>query len=126
MNLYHYICPSSNYPPKMLKGIIYGLIRTYKLQNTKEEDYLEVACLLHKRHVARGWGRQQLKSLTLDADLKLCKHPPSLPPAVGPAPPDKTNQQTESSCTLSTDATTSREKLCAQSLISRARKCVQR
>ena len=72
----------------MIKGIIYSLLRTYKLQNTKEEDYLEVACLLHKRHAARGWGRQQLKRLILDADFKLCQHPPSLPSAVTPAPPD--------------------------------------
>ena len=80
--------PSSPHPPKMIEGIIYSLLRTYKLQNTREEDYLEVACLLHKRHAARGWGRQQLKRLILDADLKLCQHPPSLPPAVTPAPPD--------------------------------------
>ena len=96
MNLYHYICPSSNHPPEMIKGIIYSLLRTYKLQNTKEEDYLEVACLLHKRHAARGWGRQHLKRLILDADFKLRQQPPPLPPAITPAPPDPLLLQNQS------------------------------
>ena len=96
MNLYHYICPSSNHPPEMIKGIIYSLLRTYKLQNTKEEDYLEVACLLYKRHAARGWGRQHLKRLILDADFKLRQQPPPLPPAITPAPPDPLLLQNQS------------------------------
>ena len=62
MNLYQYISPSSNHPPTMIKGIVYSLLRTYKLQNSKEEDYLNVACLLHERHVARGWGRAFLSA----------------------------------------------------------------
>ena len=44
MNLYHYISPSSNHPPKMIRGIVYSLLCTYKLQNSKEEDYLNVVC----------------------------------------------------------------------------------
>ena len=88
MNLYQYICPSSNHPPTMIKGIVYSLLRTYKLQNTKEKDYFNVARLLHQRHVARGWESEYFKRLMVEADFKLRQHPPSLPPSVTPPPPD--------------------------------------
>ena len=88
MNLYHYISPSSNHPPKMIEGIIYSLLRTYKLQNTMEKDYIDVARLLHERHVARGWDHNHMRRLILEADFKLRQNPPTLPAAVTPAPPD--------------------------------------
>ena len=88
MNLYHYISPSSNHPPKMIVGILYSLLRTYMQQNSREEDYLNVACLLHRRHVARGWDRDYLKRLILEADRKLRLEPPPLPSPVTPPPPD--------------------------------------
>ena len=94
MNLYQYISPSSNHPPKMIRGIVYSLLRTYKLQNIKEKDYLDVARLMHERHVARGWGREEFKRLIIEADFKLRQDPPSLPPSVTPPPPDPESVQT--------------------------------
>jgi len=88
MNLYQYISPSSNHPPKMIVGILYSLLRTYKLQNSREEDYLDVTCRLHQRHVARGWDRNYLRRLILEADRKLRLEPPSLPSPVTPPAPD--------------------------------------
>ena len=88
MNLYQYISPSSNHPPKMIAGILYSLLRTYKLQNSREEDYLDVACRLHQRHVARGWDCALLKRLILEADYKLRLEPPTLPSPVTPPSPD--------------------------------------
>ena len=71
MNLYQYIPPTSAHPPGMMKGIIYGLLRNYKLQNTRESDYLDMAELLFRRHVARGWSKAIMKEYILSADMKL-------------------------------------------------------
>ena len=71
MNLYQYIPPTSAHPPKMMKGIVYGLIRQYKLQNTLPSDYINQSKLLFQRLVARGWDKRLIKSYILDADAKL-------------------------------------------------------
>ena len=96
MNLYHYINPSSNHPPKMIVGIIYSLLWTYKQQNSREEDYLNVACILHKRHVARGWDHDYLKLLILEADRKLRLQLPPLPSPVTLPPPDPAHLENSS------------------------------
>ncbi|KAL7544454.1 hypothetical protein ACHAWF_007836 [Thalassiosira exigua] len=74
MNLYQYIPPTSAHPPGMMKGIIYGLLRNYFLQNTNEDDYMKIATLLFHRHVARGWAKATIKEDILAADAKLCQH----------------------------------------------------
>ena len=75
MNLYQYIPPTSAHPPGMMKGIIYGLMRNYYLQNTKESDYNDMAVKLFERHVARGWNRAEMKGFILSADAKLRTQP---------------------------------------------------
>ncbi len=55
----------------MMEGIIYGLLRNYRRQNTNLEDYHNMAILLFKRHVARGWDRATMKGYILNADKKL-------------------------------------------------------
>lgn len=71
INLYQYIPPYSAHPKNMIKGILYSLLRTYYIQNTKTSDYLDIVTLLYKRHVARGWDRATIKRLILDADLRV-------------------------------------------------------
>jgi len=71
LNLYQYILPTSAHPPNMMEGIIYGLLRNYRRQNTNLEDYHNMAILLFKRHVARGWDRATMKGYILNADKKL-------------------------------------------------------
>ena len=87
LNLYQYIPPMSAHPPNMIKGIIYSLMRNYYRQNTLESDYYDIAAKLFARHVARGWSRDLMKSLILDADKRI-KSPPILqvPPPVLPLP----------------------------------------
>ena len=46
LNLYQYITPRSNHPKTMMKGIIFSLLKTYKLQNTRTEDYHKMAVKL--------------------------------------------------------------------------------
>ena len=54
LNLYQYIMPQSNHPPRMMKGIIYSLMRNYRRQNTTYIDYKEMATKLFYRHINRG------------------------------------------------------------------------
>lgn len=68
MNLYQYISPHSAHPPGLIKGMIYGLVKTYQVQNNHERDYIYIASLLHKRMVERGWDATYIKSLILWAD----------------------------------------------------------
>ena len=51
--------------------IVYGLLRNYYLQNSNESDYTQMAVLLLRRLVARGWDRTYIKSLILSADSRL-------------------------------------------------------
>ena len=78
LNLYQYIPPHSAHPPHMMRGIIYSLMRNYKLQNTYESDYIKMAKLLFERHVARGWDQGIMKEYILAADYKLRQNPPKL------------------------------------------------
>ena len=71
MKLYQYIPPRSCHPPGMMEGIIYSLMRTYKKQNTKASDYRLMATKLFRRHVARGWDKNVMKTYILKADSKL-------------------------------------------------------
>jgi len=77
LNLYQYIPPRSAHPPGMMKGIIYGLMRNYKFQNTHESDYHNMAIKLLDRHVARGWSPAIIKEYILSADSRLQSSTPS-------------------------------------------------
>jgi len=90
MNLYQYIPPTSAHPKHMMKGIDYSLMRNYHLLNTLAETYINIASLLHKRLVARGWDKKVIKEYILAADEKLRLNPPTLytPP---PDPDDHDN-----------------------------------
>jgi hypothetical protein len=71
MNLYLYLHHASAHPPGVLKGMIHGCIRRYKLQNTRRQDYLEMIRLLYLRLIARGHNRSLLKTLMIEAVAKL-------------------------------------------------------
>ena len=80
MNLYQYIPSTSAHPPGIIKGIIYGLLRNYNFQNTRESDYFNMAKLLFRRHVARGWSKAVMKEYILAADARL-RNPTPKPPS---------------------------------------------
>ena len=71
LNLYQYIMPQSNHPPRMMKGIIYSLMRNYKKQNSNYNDYKAMATKLFYRHINRGWDRSTMKQWILSADEKI-------------------------------------------------------
>lgn len=86
LNLYQYIMLSSNHAPRMMKGIIPSLVNNYKLQNSEEDDYLDMCKKLFVRHVTRGWDRTTMKTWILEADRRL--RLPQVPATNPPAPTD--------------------------------------
>jgi len=71
MNLYQYIPPNSAHPPGMIKGMIYGILRQYYLQNSKLEDYWKIAMLFYNRLKDRGWLRATLEPIFVAAHEKI-------------------------------------------------------
>ena len=53
LNLYQYLTPTSNHPPRMMRGIIHSLLSKYYEQNSNSDDYVAMATKLFRRHVAR-------------------------------------------------------------------------
>ena len=86
LNLYQYISPLSNRPPKMIQGIIYSLLKITKKQNIREENYPEMAKLLFHRHVKSRWNRAQTKEYLLHSDMRLRREPqkPAAEPTLEP------------------------------------------
>jgi hypothetical protein len=71
MNLYLYIPPGSAHPKNMLRGLIFGRLRAYWLQNTYIQDFEHMATLLAKRLLARGYKLDQLLPLFQEAEARL-------------------------------------------------------
>ena len=60
-NLYLYIPPLSAHPKEMIRGLIFGRLRTYYKHNTNIEDYYNMALLLADRLLQRGWEWKTIK-----------------------------------------------------------------
>ena len=71
MNLYLYLPATSAHPPSVIRGMIYGLLRKYREQNTHREHYIKMAVLLFRRLLARGWDEALLKNLFDNASTKV-------------------------------------------------------
>jgi len=67
LNLYLYIPQGSAHSPSMLRSLIYGRLRAYKLHNTDIEDFARFTTLLAKRLRARGWTKSTLLPLFQEA-----------------------------------------------------------
>ena len=78
----------------MIKGIIYGLLKTYKNKNTHTEDYLDAVIKLFNRHAARGWNRTVLKHMILESNSKLSRKTTLLPHCFTPPATSSTLQNT--------------------------------
>ncbi|KAL7491032.1 hypothetical protein ACHAWT_001425 [Skeletonema menzelii] len=78
INLYQYIPPHSAHSPKIMKGVVYSLLRQYRRQNSQESDYIHFVLLLFKRLVQRGWDKKVIKQYILQADTRL-SHPTQQP-----------------------------------------------
>jgi hypothetical protein len=72
-NPYLYIPPHSSHAPGMIHGIIYSIVRTYWLQNTRPKDFWHFTKLLLQRHVNQGWDPAFLRSVFVKTLQKLAK-----------------------------------------------------
>jgi hypothetical protein len=93
MNLYLYIPPSSAHPAGCLKGTVYGLIRRYYAQNTFRHDFVRLVSLLYRRLIDRGWEREAIRSLILEACRTIQRK--AQPPAALPAQPSSNSLDDE-------------------------------
>jgi hypothetical protein len=71
MNLYLYIPPGPAHPKNMIRGLIFGRLRAYWLQNSHQEDFYKMAGLLARRLIARGYTPEKLLPLFQEAEACL-------------------------------------------------------
>ena len=71
MNLYLYIPPSSGHSSSIIKGTIFGLMSRYYAQNTHRRDYIYFVKLLFQRLLNRGWNRETILPIFLEAANKI-------------------------------------------------------
>jgi hypothetical protein len=67
MNLYLYIPPRSAHPPGVLKSVVYGNLRRFKLQNSNPNDYIKVSTHFAERLIARGHNKTLVRDLFMEA-----------------------------------------------------------
>lgn len=63
LNLHLYLPAASAHPPGVLKGLIFGLIKKYKKQNTNSSDFATVCKLFYRRLRDRGYSNTILLPL---------------------------------------------------------------
>ena len=80
MNLYLYLPPMSAHSPSVIKGTIYGLLSRYFAQNTYRKDYIHFVVLLYRRLLDRGWTREQIYPIFVDAATRIESKPTSNTP----------------------------------------------
>ena len=77
LNLHLYLPASSAHPPGVLKGLIFGLIKKYKKQNTHYSDFAAVCRLFHRRLRDRGYHNSVLLPLFERALREATSHRPT-------------------------------------------------
>ena len=88
LNLHLYIPSSSEHPASCIKGTIFSLIFRYFRQNTHQKDFVYFAGLLYYRTLQRGWDRDLIRKLILEATRRAEN------PNPGPPPPPENNKDT--------------------------------
>jgi hypothetical protein len=71
MNLHLYIPHHSAHSPSVLKSLIHGQLRRFWLQNSNKNDYVVFVYRFLNHLVNRGYDRDELKPLFLEASDKL-------------------------------------------------------
>ena len=67
LNLHLYIPNNSAHTPGVLKGMIYGNLRRFKEQNSRKEDYLAIAKKFHTHLLNRGYTKEKITPIFLEA-----------------------------------------------------------
>jgi hypothetical protein len=71
LNLHLYLPQSSAHPPSVLKGLIYGNIRRFWIQNSKMSDYRLLVGNFFNHLMNQGHNSKGLHKLFLDASKNL-------------------------------------------------------
>jgi hypothetical protein len=71
MNLYLYIPPTSAHPQGVLRSLVFGRLQAYWHQNTEKKNFVKMAALLAQRLMARGYSKQLLTPLFIEATERL-------------------------------------------------------
>jgi hypothetical protein len=66
MNLYLYLCPSSSHPPGVWKGLIFGSIQRFWLQNSDPIDYQNVVSAFFRQLCERGHHPKKIAPLFIE------------------------------------------------------------
>ena len=74
LNLYLYPTFNSAHAPTVKKGMIYGLLKKYKTQNTLPEDFQALCQALFQRFLTRGYRSATLRPLFQNALERLSAH----------------------------------------------------
>ena len=77
LNLYQYIPPNSAHSRGMIKGMIYGMLQRFYRQNSNREDYWTIAMLFYNRLKNRGWTREIIEPIFIEAHSKIIQQPRS-------------------------------------------------
>jgi hypothetical protein len=93
MNLYLYLPPGSAHPKNMLYSLVFGRLRAYRLRNTDTKDFIEMAKLLARRLVARGYSLETLKPVFARANARLLASDPRLQQTRTPVNNDDTSKK---------------------------------
>lgn len=67
MNLFLYIPAHSAHPPGVLKSLIYGLMKTYRRQNSNVEDFKLNVKQLFRCLLARGYNHHDISTMFKEA-----------------------------------------------------------
>ena len=71
MNLYLYLTAASSHPEKLIKAIIFQLLKKYKAQNTKHSDYIKYTMFLYRNHLERGHLPSTIRPYFREANRKV-------------------------------------------------------
>ena len=71
MNLFLYIPANSAHPPSSISSLVYGLLKTYREQNSNLSDFFRTTELLFNRLLDRGYKKEGLRSVFMDCIKKL-------------------------------------------------------
>jgi hypothetical protein len=71
LNLYLYPTATSAHPMGTKKGLIYGLLKKYKEQNSKFSDFKEISSRLFQRLLRRGYRYKTLRDMFVQSLRKL-------------------------------------------------------
>ena len=106
MNLFLYIPQHSASPPGLLNSLIFGLVGTYKRQNSSIEDFKVNVGMLFNRLLARGYKRDTLVEVFKEVATNLVSAPPSVKSkCTNPSRPKSQSQsQSTTSCQDNTDS----------------------